>query len=90
MPCSSANSKTVTMFRWLSWAADWASRWKRWRNWSSDPRLPAIVLMATKRFKTASWALYTSPIAPCPIFPTILYFPICSNGIWFASKGKTI
>src|SRR6266568_5015225 len=85
MPCSSPNSKTVTMFRWLRAATDCASRWKRLRNSSSAVRVAATVLMATKRFNTRSWALYTSPMAPSPILSRILYFPSCSNSI--ASKA---
>src|SRR5437867_7550847 len=73
------------MFRWLRAAADCASRWKRWRNCSSAVSVAATVLMATKRFNTGSWALYTSPIAPSPILSRILYFPSCSNSI--ASKA---
>ena len=37
---------------------------------------PSMVLMATTRSRTGSWALNTSPMAPWPIFPTILYLPI--------------
>src|SRR6266511_3118295 len=79
IPCSSPKSKTVMMFGWLRAAADCASRWKRWRATSSLLIPFEIVLMATKRPRTGSWALYTSPIAPWPILPRSLYLPICSK-----------
>ena len=78
-PCSSPKSKTVMMFGWLRAAAARASRWKRLRAPSSALIPCEIVLIATKRPRTGSWALYTSPIAPWPIFPRSLYLPSCSK-----------
>ena len=56
-PFSSPKSKTVTMFGWLSWAADWASRWNLRRKSGSAARAGAIVLMATYRLSNGSLAL---------------------------------
>src|SRR5678815_869411 len=62
-------------------SADCASRRKRSTRSSSAVSTPVIVLMATKRFRTGSWALYTSPIAPCPIRDTISYLPMRARSI---------
>ncbi len=76
IPCSSPKSNTVMMFGWLRAAAARASCWNRLRAWSSALTPSEIVFMATKRPRTGSWALYTSPIAPCPILARSLYLPI--------------
>ena len=54
---SSPKSCTVTMFGWLRSAAAWASRWNRLCISSPASTLADMVLMATKRFSTGSWAL---------------------------------
>src|SRR5271169_4482367 len=78
------------MFGWLSWAAARASRRKRClRSWS-DPRLAEIVLTATSRPRTGSKAFHTSPMAPRPILPTILYFPSCSTAMLLPGKEPRI
>src|SRR5262245_16915049 len=66
------------MFMCVSTAAACASRWKRWCFSSPSPDVEESVLIATKRLRTESWALYTWPIVPRPISATILYFPMRS------------
>ena len=67
------------MFGWFRRAADWASRRKRLPASVPEARLGEMVLTATGRLRMGSCALYTTPIAPRPISPRILYFPIVSN-----------
>ena len=47
----------MTMLGWERRAAAWASRWKRCLDSSLRPGVAAMVLMATNRFKTGSFAL---------------------------------
>src|SRR5258706_11043260 len=67
------------MVGWFRRAADWASRGKRLPASVPEARLGEMVLTATWRLRTGSSALYTTPIAPRPISPRILYLPIVSN-----------
>src|SRR5437773_11084531 len=67
------------MFGWFRRAADWASRRKRLWASASAPRLGEMVLMATKRLRMGSWALYTTPMEPRPSSWRTLYLPIASN-----------
>src|SRR6185295_10503415 len=67
------------MFGRLSEAADCASRLKRSLNCGSAASEAEMVLIATLRLSSGSRALYTSPIAPSPIFATTWYFPIRSR-----------
>src|SRR5262245_3577339 len=82
----------VTMFGWLSLPADWASRRKRWLSWGSIDTSPVIILMATWRLRTGSWARKTCPIAPWPIRLRIVYLPTragCS-GFWVGAASFDI
>ena len=59
------------------------------RAFSSPLSFPVMILIATSRPSTGSWARNTSPMAPWPSFSTILYLPTWRSSIRVARNRTT-
>ena len=68
-PSDSSTPWIAAMLGWLNEARTLASRSKRARRSGSSARSGGRIFSATSRSSAVSWAPYTSPIPPSPIFP---------------------